>query len=183
MFMNFLKTEIEGLLILEPLVFSDNRGCFFESYSKNKFSESGIDTVFVQDNQSTSKKGVLRGLHFQNPPYAQAKLVSVIKGAVLDVVVDIRKKSPTYGQHVAVELSDVNRRMLYVPEGFAHGFLSLEDDTVFAYKCSNFYQKESENSLLWNDSVLNIDWGIEHPILSDKDMMTQSFNGFNSPFC
>ncbi|MDF1673006.1 MAG: dTDP-4-dehydrorhamnose 3,5-epimerase [Vicingaceae bacterium] len=181
--MNFLKTEIEGLLILEPSVFSDSRGCFFESYSKNKFSEHGIETVFIQDNQSLSQKGVLRGLHFQNPPYAQAKLVSVIRGAVLDVAVDIRKKSPTYGCHVAIELSDANRRILYVPEGFAHGFLSLEDDTIFTYKCSNFYQKESENSLLWDDSVLNIDWGIDNPILSEKDLDAQSFNGFNSPFC
>lgn len=181
--MNVTKTEIEGVLIIEPSIFGDERGFFFESYNKNKFLEFGIDSVFVQDNQSLSQKGVLRGLHFQNPPHAQAKLVSVVKGAVLDVAVDVRKDSSTYGSYVMLELSEANKRMLYIPEGFAHGFLSLKDDTIFAYKCSDFYNQESENSLLWNDPILNIDWRVESPILSQKDIEAQSFTHFNSPFC
>ena len=167
--MTIIPTHIPDLKILEPAVFADGRGYFFESYSYEKLKDLGIDKVFVQDNESKSQKGVLRGLHFQNPPFAQAKLVRVVKGAVLDVAVDIRKDSPTYGQHVCVELSEQNKRMFYIPEGFAHGFLTLEDNTVFSYKCSAYYNKESEGSLLWNDETLGIDWGVENPILSEKD--------------
>ncbi|MCL2414906.1 MAG: dTDP-4-dehydrorhamnose 3,5-epimerase [Bacteroidales bacterium] len=180
--MKILETKIQNLKIIEPSVFSDDRGYFFESYSHEKLKELGIDKIFVQDNESKSEKGVLRGLHFQNPPFAQAKLVRVVRGAVLDVAVDIRKNSPTYGQHVCVELSEQNKRMLYIPEGFAHGFLTLEDDTIFSYKCSQFYNKESEDSLLWNDETLNIDWGTNNPILSEKDKIAPRFSEFQSKF-
>ena len=156
--MNITKTDIEGLIIIEPQIFKDSRGAFFESWNAKKFKQLGISEDFVQDNQSVSSKGVLRGLHFQNPPYAQAKLVRVIKGSVLDVAVDLRKNSPTYGMHVSVILSEQNNKSFFIPKGFAHGFLSLEDNTVFNYKCSDYYNKESEGSLLWNDEDLKIDW-------------------------
>jgi len=180
--MKILETKIPDLKIIEPSVFADDRGYFFESYSYEKLKELGIDKVFVQDNESQSQKGVLRGLHFQNPPFAQAKLVRVVKGAVLDVAVDIRRNSPTYGQHVCVELSEQNKRMFYVPEGFAHGFLTLEGNTIFSYKCSQFYNKESEGSLLWNDETLNINWGEKTPILSEKDKIAPNFREFLSEF-
>jgi dTDP-4-dehydrorhamnose 3,5-epimerase len=180
--MKIIDTKIPDLKILEPSVFADDRGYFFESYSYQKLKDLGIDKTFVQDNESKSQKGVLRGLHFQNPPFAQAKLVRVVKGAVLDVAVDIRQNSPTYGQHVCVELSEENKRMFYIPEGFAHGFLTLENDTVFSYKCSQYYNKESEGSLLWNDETLCIDWGFEDPILSEKDKIAPKFSIFNSQF-
>ena len=180
--MKIIPTKIPDLKILEPSVFADDRGYFFESYSYQKLKDLGIDKQFVQDNESKSQKGVLRGLHFQNPPFAQAKLVRVVRGAVLDVAVDIRKNSPTYGQHVCVELSEQNKRMFYIPEGFAHGFLVLENDTIFSYKCSQFYNKESEGALLWNDETLAIDWGFENPILSEKDKIAPSFSNFQSQF-
>ena len=180
--MNFRKTEIEGLIIIEPKVFEDDRGYFFESFNKNTFAKGGIETEFVQDNQSLSQRGVLRGLHFQTPPHAQAKLIRVINGSVLDVAVDIRKNSPTYGQYQTIELSAKNKTMFFIPEGFAHGFLTLEDHTVFSYKCSNFYNTSSEDSILWNDKLLNIDWGIKEPLLSKKDKIAQEFNDFISPF-
>ncbi|MCL2417246.1 MAG: dTDP-4-dehydrorhamnose 3,5-epimerase [Bacteroidales bacterium] len=180
--MKIIDTKIPALKILEPSVFADDRGYFFESYSYEKLKELGIDKIFVQDNESKSQKGVLRGLHFQNPPFAQAKLVRVVKGAVLDVAVDIRKNSPTYGQHVCVELSEQNKRMFYVPEGFAHGFLTLEENTIFSYKCSQFYNKESEGALLWNDETLAINWSTEHPILSEKDKIAPKFSEFQSGF-
>jgi len=180
--MKIVNTKIPDLKIIEPSVFADDRGYFFESYSYEKLKELGIDKVFVQDNESKSQKGVLRGLHFQNPPFAQAKLVRVVKGAVLDVAVDIRRNSPTYGQHVCVELSEQNKRMFYVPEGFAHGFLTLEDNTIFSYKCSHFYNKESEGSLLWSDEILDIDWGTKNPILSEKDKIAPNFSAFQSEF-
>ena len=180
--MKIIETKIPDLKIIEPSVFADDRGYFFESYSYQKLKDFGIDKLFVQDNESKSQKGVLRGLHFQNPPFAQAKLVRVVKGAVLDVAVDIRKNSPTYGQHVCVELSEQNKRIFYIPEGFAHGFLTLENDTIFSYKCSQFYNKESEASLLWNDETLGINWGIEDPILSDKDKIAPKFLEFQSQF-
>lgn len=180
--MNFIKTAIEGVIIIEPLVFEDERGHFFEYYQKEVFANNGIITEFVQDNQSLSQKGVLRGLHFQAPPYAQAKLIRVIKGAVLDVAVDIRKNSPTYGKHVAVELSETNKKTLYIPEGFAHGFLTLADNTIFSYKCSNYYNKASEGALLWNDQNLAIDWGITTPILSGKDKEAPTLKSFSTPF-
>lgn len=180
--MEIINTEINGLLIIKPKVFEDDRGYFFESYNQNVFSNLGINVNFVQDNQSLSGKNVLRGLHFQNTPFAQAKLVRVIKGSVLDVAVDIRKNSPTYGKHLSIELTEKNKTMFYIPEGFAHGFLTLEDETIFSYKCTNFYNKESEGCILWNDPVLNINWNVNHPIISDKDKVGTLFKDFNSNF-
>ncbi len=180
--MEIIKTQIEGLLIIEPTVFKDDRGYFFESYNEQRYHEAGIMDVFVQDNQSCSQKGVVRGLHFQKPPYAQAKIVRVLRGAVRDFAVDIRKGSPTYGKYVSTLLSAENFRQFYIPAGFAHGFTALEDDTVFAYKCSNFYNKASEGCIMFNDKDLNIDWQIENPITSEKDMHGEAFATFVSPF-
>lgn len=180
--MEIIKTKIEGLLILKPAVFRDERGYFFESFNEERFANLGLKTKFVQDNESKSQKGVLRGLHFQKPPFAQGKLVRVIKGAVLDVAVDLRKGSPTYGQWEAVEITEENKLMFWIPEGFAHGFLTLEEDTVFSYKCSNVYNKESEGGIHWNDQNLNIDWNIENPIVSEKDKEAPDFKSFNTPF-
>lgn len=180
--MEIIETKIRDLLIIKPTVFEDNRGYFFESYNKEKFLQKGIDQNFVQDNESKSMKGVLRGLHFQTPPYAQGKLVRVMKGAVLDVAVDIRKGSPTYGQWASIELTESNKWMYWVPPGMAHGFVTLEDDTVFFYKCTNVYNKSSEGSLRWNDPDLNIDWGSVDPILSEKDKISPLFKEFESPF-
>ena len=169
--MNVLKTDIEGVVIIEPRIFRDDRGYFFESFSQREFQEKVCNTVFVQDNESKSSYGVLRGLHFQKPPHAQSKLVRVIKGAVLDVAVDIRRGSPTFGQHVAVELSGDNHRQLFIPRGFAHGFSVLTDEVVFQYKCDNFYAPQSEGALAWNDPDLAIDWRIpaDKLLLSEKD--------------
>ena len=180
--MNITKTDIQGLIIIEPQIFKDSRGCFFESWNAKKFKQLGISEDFVQDNQSVSSKGVLRGLHFQNPPYAQAKLVRIIKGSVLDVAVDLRKNSPTYGKHVSVILSEQNNKSFFIPKGFAHGFLSLEDNTVFNYKCSDYYNKESEGSLLWNDEDLKIDWHIDNPLVSEKDLQADLFKNFKTKF-
>jgi len=180
--MEIIKLPIEGLLVIKPKVFEDDRGHFFESWSKGAFSRNGLDLNFVQDNQSLSNKGVLRGLHFQNPPYAQGKLVRVIKGVVLDVALDIRKDSSTYGQHFSVELSEENKTIFWIPPGFAHGFLTMEDNTIFTYKCTGVYNKESEGSLLWNDTDLNIDWRIETPLVSDKDLLAGGFKNFESQF-
>ena len=180
--MNITKTDIQGLIIIEPQIFKDSRGCFFESWNAKKFKQLGINEDFVQDNQSVSSKGVLRGLHFQNPPYAQAKLVRVIEGSVLDVAVDLRKNSPTYGKHVSVILSEQNNKSFFIPKGFAHGFLSLEDNTVFNYKCSDYYNKESEGSLLWNDEDLKIDWQIDNPLVSEKDLQADLFKNFKTKF-
>ena len=180
--MEVIKTNIPDLLIIQPKVFEDERGYFFESYNKNDFNRDGINYEFIQDNESMSQKGVLRGLHFQNPPYSQAKLVRVIKGAVLDVAVDIRKNSDAYGQHYTIELSETNKTMIFIPEGFAHGFLTLANNTIFSYKCTQVYNKASEDSILWNDPDLNINWGITDPILSEKDRSAQTFKHFNSLF-
>ncbi|MEW6773325.1 MAG: dTDP-4-dehydrorhamnose 3,5-epimerase [Bacteroidota bacterium] len=180
--MKIIETPLNGLYIIEPKVFKDERGYFYESYNQKIFEESGINNVFVQDNQSLSQKNVVRGLHFQHPPFAQAKLVRVIKGAVLDVAVDIRKNSPTYGKSFSIELNEENFLMLYIPVGFAHGFATLEDNTIFAYKCSNFYNKASEETILWNDEDLNIQWNISNPILSEKDKLGKKFCNFMSPF-
>lgn len=174
--------EIPDLKLIHPAVFEDPRGYFFESYNFDRFSEAGIEDHFVQDNQSLSQTGVLRGLHFQVGEFAQSKLVRVIKGAVLDVAVDIRKGSPTYGKHLAVELNEKNKLMLYVPIGFAHGFLTLSDDTIFTYKCGSVYNKSSEMGIMWNDPELMIDWKVENPLLSEKDKVNLSFKEFNSPF-
>lgn len=170
--MNVIKTEIEGLLILEPKIFGDSRGYFYESYNKQRFEEvTGLNINFVQDNQSKSCYGVLRGLHFQKPPYAQSKLVRCVKGQILDISVDIRKSSPTFGKYAAVELTEDNHRQLFIPHGFAHGFVVLSEEAIFQYKCDNFYHKESEGAVAWNDPEINIDWNIpfEDVILSDKD--------------
>jgi len=180
--MEILKTKIEGLFIIKPKVFSDDRGYFFESFRLDKFRELGIDFEFVQDNESKSQKGVLRGLHFQDPPFDQGKLVKVVKGAVIDVAVDIRAKSPTYGKWVSHELSEYNKTMFWIPPGFAHGFLTLEDETIFQYKCTNYYNKDSEGSIRWNDPNLGINWGIDKPLVSDKDNQAPFFNDYKSKF-
>ncbi len=170
--MNFIKLDIPGLVIIEPSVFADDRGFFLESYNKKVFSENGIDVEFVQDNHSRSSKGVLRGLHFQKPPFAQDKLVRVTKGEVFDVAVDIRPDSPTFGRWSGTILSEDNKKMFFIPQGFAHGFLVLSDVADFQYKCSNFYSKESEGGVLWNDPQIGIDWPLkENLILSDKDKL------------
>lgn len=180
--MEILETKIKDLLIIKPRVFEDARGYFFESYNKDVFTKHHIHVDFIQDNQSLSHRGVLRGLHFQSPPFAQGKLVRVITGAVLDVAVDIRKSSPTYGQHVTIELTEENKTMFYIPPGFAHGFATLRDNTIFSYKCTQTYHKESEGTVLWNDSDLKIDWQLENPLLSEKDMNGIIFKSFESPF-
>jgi dTDP-4-dehydrorhamnose 3,5-epimerase len=168
--MNIIYTKIQGLYIIEPSIYNDNRGYFFESYNYNEFKEKIGDIKFVQDNESKSVKGVLRGLHFQNPPYEQAKLVKVVKGEVFDVAVDLRKDSPTYGQYVSVILSENNHKQFFIPRGFAHGFLVLSDEAIFQYKCDNFYNKESEDGIAWDDKTINIDWPkLNNIILSDKD--------------
>ena len=169
--MEVIKTEIEGVVIIEPRLFKDERGYFFESFSEREFNTKVRTIRFVQDNESKSSYGVLRGLHFQKPPYAQSKLVRVIKGAVLDVAVDIRKGSPTFGQHVAVELTEDNHRQFFIPRGFAHGFSVLTPEVIFQYKCDNFYAPQSEGALAWDDPDLGIDWCIpsDKIILSEKD--------------
>ncbi len=180
--MQIKNTSIADLLIVQPKVFEDERGHFFESYNKTNFDQIGINANFVQDNQSLSQAGVLRGLHFQNPPFAQGKLVRVIKGSVLDVAVDIRKNSPTYGNHFDIVLSEKNKTMLWIPEGFAHGFLTLEDDTIFSYKCTNYYNKASEDCILWDDKKIGINWKITSPVLSEKDLQGKYFKDFKSSF-
>ncbi|HBI16688.1 MAG TPA: dTDP-4-dehydrorhamnose 3,5-epimerase [Candidatus Moranbacteria bacterium] len=179
--MNITKTNIDGVLIIEPKIFGDERGFFVETYNLEKHKEAGMILPFVQDNLSSSAKGVLRGLHFQKKPFAQGKLVQVIKGKVLDVAVDIRKNSPTRGQYVAIELSGENKKQLWIAPGLAHGFLSLEDDTIFSYKCTNFYNPASERGVMWDDKDLNIDWkfkeyGIDKPIVSEKDQKNLYFS-------
>jgi dTDP-4-dehydrorhamnose 3,5-epimerase len=176
------RTSLPDVLLIHPKVFGDERGHFFEPYNAEVFARNGLPTHFVQDNQSCSKAGVLRGLHFQLPPYAQGKLVRVVRGSALDVAVDLRKQSPTYGKWTSALLSDRNHAMLWIPEGFAHGFLSLEDDTVFTYKCTAHYHKASEASIRWNDPELGINWGTAHPLLSEKDAEAPLFHQFNSPF-
>lgn len=179
--MNVIKTNIDGLLIIEPQIFGDERGFFVETYNAPRYMEAGIPAEFVQDNLSASMKGVIRGLHFQKPPYAQGKLVQVIKGSVLDVAVDIRTGSPTYGQWVSVELTERNKKQFWIPKGFAHGFVALEDHTIFSYKCSEVYAPESDGGILWNDPILAIDWQLDvhdiiKPIVSAKDQANSSFD-------
>ncbi len=182
--MKVTKTEIDGLLIIEPRIFNDDRGYFYESYNKAKFTEAGIDVDFVQDNQSFSHKGAVRGLHGQADPFAQGKLVRVISGRVLDVAVDIRKNSPTFGKHVTVELSGENKTLFWIPAGFLHGFATLEDNTIFTYKVNNLYDKASEIGVIWNDADLNINWGLDKGdiLLSPKDEVLPAFKDFVSPF-
>lgn len=169
--MEVIKTSIEGVVIIEPRLFNDGRGYFFESFSQREFDQKVRAIHFVQDNESKSSYGVLRGLHFQKPPFAQSKLVRVVKGAVLDVAVDIRKGSPTFGRHVAVELTEDNHRQFFIPRGFAHGFSVLTDEVIFQYKCDNFYAPQSEGAIAWNDPALGIDWRVpaDKVILSEKD--------------
>lgn len=182
--MNVIKTDIEGVVVIEPRVFDDARGYFFESYSKRRFDEVVRPIEFVQDNESMSTRGVIRGLHFQRPPFSQSKLVRCVRGAVLDVVVDIRRGSPTYGRHIAVELTGENRRQLFVPRGFAHGFAVLSDEAVFQYKCDTYYHPESEGGISIADHSLGIDWRIDpaEAILSEKDLRNPMFSDFESPF-
>jgi len=182
--MNISTTKIEGLKIIEPRIFPDDRGYFYESYSEKKYREAGIDATFVQDNQSFSQKGALRGLHGQADPFAQGKLVRVLQGRVLDVAVDIRKNSSTFGQFVTIELSGKNHKQFWVPPGFLHGFVTLEDDTIFTYKVTNYYDKASEIGVLWNDPTLNIDWetDLSNVLLSPKDTILPAFADFKSPF-
>ena len=180
--MEIIKPPIDGLLVINPKIFVDDRGYFFESWNEESFVKNGLDLDFVQDNQSLSSKGVLRGLHFQNPPFVQGKLVRVIKGAVLDVVVDIRKESSTYGKHFSIELNEENKTIFWIPPGFAHGFITLEDDTIVTYKCTGVYNSASEEALLWSDKDLNIDWGAIKPLVSDKDLVAGSFKNFKSQF-
>ena len=170
-------------MIFEPKVFQDTRGYFRESYNEKTFNDFIDDEVtFIQDNISESNRHVLRGLHFQAPPYAQGKLIQVIKGSVIDIAVDLRKASNTFGKHVKVEISSKNHRQLWIPPGFAHGFVALEDHTIFSYKCTNYYSKKHEMDLLWNDVDLDINWGVENPIISEKDKNAHSFKNFDSPF-
>ncbi|MEX1131815.1 MAG: dTDP-4-dehydrorhamnose 3,5-epimerase [Flavobacteriales bacterium] len=169
---------LEGLLLIRPRIFGDERGYFFEAFNEVAFDRgTGLDLQFVQDNESSSKKGVLRGLHFQLPPFAQGKLVRVVKGAALDVVVDIRPDSPTFGRHEKIRLDAVEKHLLWVPPGFAHGFLTLEDDTIFLYKCTTYYHQPSERTIRWDDPDLAIDWGIKDPMISAKDKEGHAFKG------
>jgi dTDP-4-dehydrorhamnose 3,5-epimerase len=180
--MNFKPYQpILGLVEIFPRIFNDDRGMFFESFNQKAFNDFGILENFVQDNQSFSIKNVVRGLHFQNPPFAQGKLVRVISGSVVDVVVDIRRQSPTYGQHAKFLLDEKLGNMVYVPPGFAHGFVALED-SIFSYKCTNLYNKAAESGIIWNDATLNIDWEVSSPIVSAKDIELLGFNNFVSDF-
>jgi dTDP-4-dehydrorhamnose 3,5-epimerase len=174
--MEVSEVFIEGLKIIKPAIFEDERGAFFESYNAEKFLKLGISDNFVQDNQSYSHKGILRGLHFQTGEFAQAKLVRVIKGSVIDVAVDLRRNSDTYGKHFSIELNDKNNLMFYIPVGFAHGFIALEDQTIFVYKCTATYNKQSEGGIIWNDSTLAINWGGVNPIISSKDGLLPAFD-------
>jgi dTDP-4-dehydrorhamnose 3,5-epimerase len=182
--MKFIKTEIPDVYIIEPSVFGDNRGYFLESFNLEKFEENVFPIKFVQDNESKSSKGVLRGLHFQKPPFEQAKLVRCIEGKVIDVAVDIRKGSPTYGMHVTVELSGENKRQLFVPRGFAHGFLVLSNSATFAYKVDNSYAPDFDAGIRWDDKQLNIQWGLEDSMIkvSAKDAELPFLSEFESPF-
>ena len=182
--MKITETNIEGLVIIEPKVFGDSRGYFMETFQKNTFNSSVTETEFIQDNESKSSKGVLRGLHFQLPPYQQAKLVRVIEGEVLDVAVDLRKDSKTYGKHYSIFLSGENKKQFFVPRGFAHGFVVLSETAIFSYKVDNLYAPTHDSGILWNDETLNIDWNIDIELvqLSEKDKNLSSFKDFNSPF-
>lgn len=183
--MQVIPTDIQGVFIIEPRVFGDARGYFFESFNARDFArETGIEVDFVQDNESFSRYGVLRGLHFQMPPYAQAKLVRVVQGAVLDVAVDLRSGSPTYGQHVAAELTAENHRQFFMPKGIAHGFSVLSPEVIFQYKCDEYYHPESEGALAWDDPDLAIDWKLpaDKVLLSEKDKHHPAFRSFSTPF-
>ena len=180
--MKINKVNIEGILIIEPDVFGDSRGSFFESYNKREFEKYGLDVEFVQDNISSSSKGTIRGLHYQVGDKAQGKLCQVLKGTVLDVSVDIRFDSPTFGKYFALEISENDTSQLWIPPGFAHGFSVLSDEVIFSYKCTNFYSKPDERTILYNDPDLNIDWRVKHPIVSEKDLNAKLFKEIESDF-
>lgn len=180
--MTISSTPLDGLLIIEPSVFADERGYFFESFRLSALRENGVNENFVQDNESCSNANVIRGLHLQSPPYGQAKLVRVVRGAIYDVAVDVRKESPTYGHFFGIELNEKNKTSFFIPEGFAHGFSCLADNTIVQYKCSNYYNKASECGLIWNDPALNIDWKVSNPIISEKDEILPFLKDFNSPY-
>lgn len=180
--MEYTTFHIEGVIEFQPRIFKDDRGHFMETFSLKMFEPFGLNPDFVQDNQSVSKKNTLRGLHFQKPPYAQGKLVRVATGKALDIAVDLRKNSPTYGQHVSCLLEAEKGNLFYVPEGFAHGFIALEENTAFLYKCTNYYHQPSEGGILWNDPLLGIDWGVAEPLLSPKDEILPLLKDFDSPF-
>ncbi len=180
--MKVSKTNIEGLLLIEPDLFSDDRGYFFESYRKEKYAEIGLDINFVQDNISQSKKGTLRGLHYQVGDKAQGKLCQVISGKILDVAVDIRFGSPTFGKHYTHMLNTEKKMQIWIPSGLAHGFSVLSDEAIFSYKCTNYYSKDHERSILYNDPDLNIDWQVENPVVSEKDLKAKKFNEIDKDF-
>ena len=180
--MDINKTGFNGLVIIEPKVFSDDRGYFYEAWNRDAFVKAGIPADYAQDNQSGSVRNVIRGLHLQLPPHAQGKLVRVVKGAVLDVAVDLRRDEPTFGQHFKIKLHAGDHQMVYIPQGFAHGFRTLEDDTIFLYKCTHAYHKDSEYTIRWDDPDLGIDWETSEPVLSEKDRQAPPFSEFNSPF-
>lgn len=182
--MEITKTAIDGVLIIEPRAFADDRGFFMETYNKERYLQSGVDGEFVQDNVSVSKKGTLRGLHYQAPPFAQGKLVQVLRGSVMDVAVDIRFGSPTFGNYVSVELSAENKKQFWIPAGFAHGFVALEDDTIFSYKCTNIYAPEHDRGVLWNDTHINIEWPFPEAelLISDKDKKQPSLKDIEQEF-
>ena len=178
--MEVIEEALDGVLLLKPRIFKDERGYFFESFNKSIFEKIGIKHDFVQDNQSLSQKNVLRGLHFQVEPHAQGKLIRCVSGAVLDVAVDVRRDSPHYGKYYKTVISADNQYSLWIPPGFAHGFLTLENDTIFSYKCTNLYNKASERSILWNDNDINIDWEIDNPIISEKDKEGMTFSEYTN---
>ena len=180
--MEIINTAIPELKVIQPKVFGDARGYFFESYNKQQLEAAGLTADFVQDNQSLSAKNVIRGLHFQKPPFAQGKLVRVATGSVLDVAVDIRKGSPTYGKYVSEVLSAEKNNMFWIPAGFAHGFVALEEHTIFQYKTTAYYNKDSEGAIRWNDPDIHVEWGISEPVISDKDKVSPFFKDFESPF-
>lgn len=182
--MKFIKTHIPGVIVIEPIIFGDERGYFLESFNLKKFEENIAPIKFLQDNESISSKGVLRGLHFQKPPYDQAKLVRCIEGKVLDVAVDIRKGSVTYGKHIAIELTGENKRQLFIPRGFAHGFVVLSEKAIFSYKVDNYYAPDYDGGIIWNDKVLNINWQTEADQirLSEKDRKLPNLMDFQTPF-
>jgi dTDP-4-dehydrorhamnose 3,5-epimerase len=180
--MEIKEERLKGLFSIQPKVFGDERGYFLETFSQYKYEKILEELNFVQDNLSMSDKGVLRGLHFQNPPFDQGKLVQVIKGSAFDISVDIRKNSPTYGEHFHILLTEKDKNQIWIPPGFAHGFCAIEDNTIFSYKCTNYYSPENESTILWNDELLNIDWTIENPIISEKDKKGIKFENLVSPF-
>lgn len=180
--MEIIKTEIKDLLIIQPKVFEDERGYFFESFNSKNFFDKNLNLNFVQDNISRSKKGTIRGLHYQTGEFAQGKLCQAVYGKVLDVAIDIRFNSPTFGKYFSIELSEENHKQIYIPPGFAHGFSVLSDEAIFQYKCTNYYNKESERSIIYNDPDLNIDWKVDKPIVSEKDLTAKKFNQIEKDF-